>query len=78
MSIIPSGLPVAKISQHPLRIYMKPIEQWKAEEVEAKDRLLEIEHFMRTQISNHQSQILLVDSDYRAYRDHFYKYNSNG
>ena len=78
MSIIPSGLPIAKISQHPLRAYMKPIEQWKIEEKEAEQKLLDIEHFIRTQISNHQSQILLVDSDYRAYRDHFYKYNSTG
>lgn len=77
-SIIPSGLPVAKISQHPLRVFMKPIEQWKDEEKEAEKKLFEIEHFIRTQISNHQSQILLVDSDYRAYRDHFYKYNASG
>jgi hypothetical protein len=57
---------------------MKPIEQWKDEEKEAEKKLFEIEHFIRTQISNHQSQILLVDSDYRAYRDHFYKYNASG
>jgi YEATS domain-containing protein 4 len=74
-SLIPSGLPQAKISQHPLRPFMKSIEQWREDEKENEKKLLEVEHFLRTQINQHQSQILLVDSDYRAYRDHFYKYN---
>ena len=66
------------ISQHPLRKWFKPIEQWRKEEAETQAKLLEIENFIRIQIANHQSQILLVDSDYRSYRDHFYKYNITG
>lgn len=78
-SLIPSGLiPQAKISQHPLRAFMKPIEEWRQEEKESEKNLLEIEEFLRTQISQHQNQILLVDSEYRAYRDHFHKYNLSG
>ena len=64
--------------KHPLGVWMRPIEDWKEEEIEATEKLSEIEKFLRIQISNHQSQILLVDSDYRAYRDHFYKYNISG
>lgn len=77
-ALIPTGLPQPRISQHPLRPFMKPIEEWKREETESEQKLLEVEQFLRNQISNHQSQILLVDSDYRAYRDHFYKYNISG
>lgn len=65
------------ISKHPLRAFMKSPEQFKKEEAENKAKLLEIEQFLRTQINQHQSQILLADSDYRAYRDHFYKYASS-
>jgi len=71
-------LPPIKISQHPLRPFMKSIEDIKSEERENEVKLLDLEKFLRTQINNHQSQILLVDSDYRAYRDHFYKYNISG
>ena len=77
-ALIPTGLPQPRISDHPLRPFMKSIEDWKREETELEQKLFEIEHFLRTQISNHQSQILLVDSDYRAYRDHFHKYNLSG
>ena len=73
-----SLIPVDRISEHPLREWFKPVEQWIAEERETEKKLIEIEKFIRIQISNHQSQILLVDSDYRSYRDHFYKYNISG
>jgi YEATS domain-containing protein 4 len=71
-------LPTLKISQHPLRPFMKSIETFREEESECEQKLLDLEKFLRVQINNHQSQILLVDSDYRAYRDHFYKYNISG
>ncbi len=65
------------ISKHPLRQFMKSPDLFKKEEIENKKKLLEIEQFLRTQINQHQSQILLADSDYRAYRDHFFKYSSH-
>jgi hypothetical protein len=71
-------LPVQKISEHPLRLFMKTIPQIRDDEEECEKKLLDLEKFLRVQINNHQSQILLVDSDYRAYRDHFYKYNISG
>lgn len=73
-----SVIPTLKISKHPLRPFMKSIEDIKKEEEENENKLHELEQFFRAQINNHQSQILLVDSDYRAYRDHFYKYNISG
>jgi YEATS domain-containing protein 4 len=75
-----SLIPTVKydMSQHPLMKWFRPIAEWKAEEEELVKKLSEIEQFLRIQISNHQSQILLVDSDYRAYRDHFFKYNISG
>ena len=73
-----SVIPTLKISKHPLRPFMKSIEDIRREEEENEKKLHELEKFFRAQINNHQSQILLVDSDYRAYRDHFYKYNISG
>ena len=73
-----SIIPTLKISQHQLRPFMKSIEEIKQEEAENEKKLYDLEKFFRAQINNHQSQILLVDSDYRAYRDHFYKYNISG
>lgn len=69
------GIASMKISDHPLRPWMKSVDDFVSEEESDEKKLLEIEKFLKVQISNHQSQILLVDSDYRAYRDHFYKYN---
>ena len=63
------------MSRHPLRQWFKSVKEWKQEEEEMAKKLIEIDNFTRIQIANHQSQILLVDSDYRSYRDHFYKYN---
>jgi YEATS domain-containing protein 4 len=76
VSLIPTV--VYEMKQHPLVEWFKPISEWKEEEEDAIARLEEVEQFLRIQIKNHQSQILLVDSDYRAYRDHFYKYNISG
>lgn len=76
--VIPSGVPVFNLQEHPLYRFMKPIAAWREEETAAENKLLEIDQFLRIQINNHQSQILLVDSDYRAYRDHFFKYNLAG
>ena len=73
-----SVIPTMKISQHPLRPFMQSIGEIRQKESENEAKLHEIEKFFRAQINNHQSQILLVDSDYRAYRDHFYKYNISG
>ena len=75
-----SLIPVVKyeMSTHPLAPWFRPIADWRSSEAETEKKLSEIEQFLRIQISNHQSQILLVDSDYRAYRDHFYKYNISG
>ena len=77
-AVIPSGVPVFDVTKHPLFEFMKSVNDWRAEERETEKKLLEVDQFLRIQISNHQSQILLVDSDYRAYRDHFYKYNLAG
>ena len=76
----PSLIPVVRydMGKHPLARWLKPVSRWREEETEDLEKLAEIEKFLRIQISNHQSQILLVDSDYRAYRDHFYKYNISG
>ena len=72
------GIAGLKISQHPLCQWMKTVEQFQHDEEADQAEFGEIEKFLRTQITHHQAQILLVDSDYRAYRDHFYKYNISG
>jgi YEATS domain-containing protein 4 len=74
---VPSGLNISyKLASHPLYAFMKSPNSFKREEDENRDKLIGIEQFIRNQINNHQSQILLADSDYRAFRDHFFKYNN--